>query len=461
MKKKIVIRSLAAVMTVSIIGVSSISLPFNTLNENVVEATENTGIIDPLGLKLNGDKYEISLDQFKSITGISGDIKDFKDLDIKKLELKKLEFHNTDGLVNQSLSNAVDSGHNFAIYIEYNNGTKYVYTILSNTKFEEKISRISSLINEDGKAEITPTANENVSVNEGEEKSYPKVVKIELKDTQLEDNKYILNIKAGLTIAGEQEESISENKMLISPTGKELSITGLSSNVNNEPTNTNNNTNNANNTSNNGDVKEDKEDKEVYEVPVKLYKADAEEFAKGSGAIVTKAKVDQRSGNAKIYIDVKGLEVKDSDDAYITKLYVYDSDLDSSKSEAKIYSTYNIKEKDTDTKGTKKPKTFLIERDKIGEEELFVEIESDTKDKFDSEARLIFDYSKKEKIEPNKIPSSESVSMTKKPITTTKKPTSTTSKKTLPKTGSLFNTTNVVLTGIVAVAVGLFIGKKK
>lgn len=458
MKRRILAKSAAAFLALSIVSFSSFSI-FNIEGiQNISIASEATTKYDPMGLVQKGEGFELSLDQFKVLTGLTGDHENLAGYKVKSVSVKEVKITDAADAEDAVKTNTIDGGKKLALFVEKEDGTKDIFVMLSETKSGEKPARITEVKNKDGSTDYV-VSKVKAKLGAEEEKEFPGGFKISLaKDVAPVDNKYTVEAKIGLKVEGAEAE-VKDSKIVFSG-NKTLEVKF--------PEKT--------------PPAETPSEQKVYKVPVKMVKTDKDELAKGASSIITNAIVVEKDGKSKIYIDTVPQELTDQY-GFIMKMYSFETDLNSAKHEAKLHQTAKYIEAADSGKenpeGPIKPKMFIIERNTVGENQIFIDLESDVKDVFEAPARLVFDYDKKEEIKESDIPNNATVVVskkkpedpTKKPSTTSNKPASTTTpanrttttptKTKLPQTGSPINTAVLISLGIVSVIAGTYIYKKK
>lgn len=458
MKRRILVKSAAALLAFGMLSVSSVGVLNIDEIQNVSIASDASTKYDPMGLIQKGDGFELSLDQFKVLTGYTGDHKDLAGFGVKSVSIKEVKITDESDALDDAKSNAIDGGKKLALFVEKNDGNKEIFIMLSETKSGDKPARITEVKDKDGNISYG-VSTVKAKLGEEEEKEYPGGIKISLGNTvTVTEAEYPIEVKIGFRAEGADTAEVKDNKIVLSG-NKKLEVKF-------PPTET---------------PQETPAEQKVYKVPVKLMKPDKEELARGASSIVTNAIVVEKEGKSEIYIDTVPQE-NNGEYAFIIKMNVYETDLNSAKAEAELHQTAKYIDSEDSGKenpeGIIKPKTYLIKRNSVQEKQIFVEVLSDVNDIFDTQARLVFDYDKKVEAKNDDIPKKVTVVMTKKkkpvddpakkPSTTSSKPaaktTTTTPAKTgtkLPQTGNPINTAVLITLGIISVAAGTFIYKKK
>ena len=135
----------------------------------------------------------------------------------------------------------------------------------------------------------------------------------------------------------------------------------------------------------------------VYEVPVKMVKANKiGELSMGNQAIESKAKVSIGEKETTYEMNFKGIKISGLY-GHLLKLWHYEEGIDGTPIEAVASNPYE----DINLTGGKSSfyKTFTITRDSDREDSFYVKISVDAMEGFDQDANLIFDWDKAEKLE--------------------------------------------------------------
>ncbi|MDO5708170.1 MAG: LPXTG cell wall anchor domain-containing protein [Andreesenia angusta] len=432
MKKKLAIVSLAALMMLTSNYMDSESLADKEETQNAIE---------------------MKIDEFKQKT----EINDIKDKSIKEYYFVPISFVDSSGNIiedlklgfGESLTKAGGEKENVALVVEYNDGKgkiAYIDINKGNINFNKITSTSDTTINFEN-ANIPSF--KAISLSDGKSE-------IDLSGEYAKDN-------ASKTFSGNLKFDFSKKYTIKVKTPESI-----------------------NNDDNISVVAE-----KFYKVPVKLKKKDSDEDAKGSLAVLGEAIVVEKDGKSEIYIDTAPLETNDSL-GFILSISAYEGDFTTNKSKAGIVQKikYTITDSSDDSKKEViKPKIFLINRNKTGETEIFIEIDADQDDLFDSQARLVLDYSNKKEDPNGKRPGSatpiEGGEKKKKP---SKKPggkkpggdkpgddkpgdkpggktpsggTTPSGDQKLPQTGSPIDTITLISGGVLSILGGLYIYRKR